>query len=95
MTRSKRPKRWNAARGAMVEKLTQLELRLDQTERKLRDTKQKLQAAETQLKQQKVIVKQVTPVAQAIEIAKSEVAREQSNGTKERKYVIDWSKQKF
>ena len=73
-----------------------LESKLRHMEDQLKETQQKLEAAETELKQGRTLtVKQVTPVAQAIEIAKAEVAREQANGTKKRKYVIDWSKQKF
>ena len=53
---------------------------LRHTEEKLRETNRKLEEAEAQLKKHTPRVDQVTPIAQAIEIAESQVKRERKNG---------------
>ena len=68
--------------------------------RELRDTQKKLQEAEDKLKrlnQRPPTVKQVTPVAEALERAKSEVTRKQNSElNKARQFsTIDWSQLKY
>lgn len=64
--------------------------RLETLEAKLKATEEKLKMAEAKL-QQHPSVNFVSPVAQALEMAKSDVQRNIDSSTKKRKTDIDWN----
>ena len=68
--------------------------KLQDTEDKLKDTERKLEIAEAKLKRAPR-VNLVTPVAQAIEIAESEVKRATKRSGDYSEGTVDWSKMKY